>query len=774
MTKRPLIWILLGWILGEIVVGWLGLFPASTSLDVVMEEKESVRATILAEVESVRESDYGYQVILKNTQVLVESELLSTHKLLWQDTDVDIAALQPGNQVYVEGTLSSFSLPSNPGQFNLRQYYRIQKIDYALTSLSWEVTDDHSFWWATISQQITEKMISGIQTVTASEEEAGLFLAILLGDRSELSDEWQTSFQLGGISHLLAISGLHLTLMGMGLWKLLRRLGMSLGISGGISSALLLGYVALIGGSASSWRAWIMFTAMLAARALGRTYDLLSALGLAGLLLLWDQPLYVWSASFQLSFGAMAGVGVVAPAAEAWRKKYASWGEELFGEEKKKKMAKKGGEWICRSLIFSGAISVTTLPLVAYHYFTLPLYGIFFNLLAVALMGYALASALLGSFFGIFCPILGIFITGTAHYVFQFLLFLCRLVQKIPGAVWISGRPSTGQIIIYYVLLVSLVVFLRRRTDPKKERKERREGKISSPSTPRPARLLFPLAIYVFAFVLVTRTPATNLKIAVLDVGQGDGIVLQLPGGGACLIDGGSSSLSNVGSKRILPYLKEEGIRELEMIFLTHGDSDHISGIVHILEEETIRVHGIALPVHNTDSSSWAEILAIAEQREIPIYFLQQGDVWERGEITLRVLHPDGEFSSSDENAYSLTLLLTCGEFQALFTGDLGQEEEEKILSLLPDVDVLKVGHHGSKNSSGENFLQKIQPELALISCGNNNLYGHPHADTMQRLFAVGAIPFSTADEGALLLTVRESKIEISLYLSGQNYYLPY
>ena len=232
-----------------------------------------------------------------------------------------------------------------------------------------------------------------------------------------------------------------------------------------------------------------------------------------------------------------------------------------------------------------------------------------------------------------------------------------------------------------------------------------------------------------------------NLRIACLDVGQGDGIVLEIEGTWNLLIDGGSSNKSAVGQYQILPYLKSRGISRLDGIFISHTDGDHISGTEEILEYvgkglTSIRVDHLILPDWEEEPENYLKLRELAQTADVQVLQVKAGDRICYGNAQLDILWPEKGAVGEDVNEEAMVMELEYGKFKGLFTGDIGIETEKKLQSAhrLEDVDFLKVAHHGSKSSSIQSFLEKVQPKIALIGVGKNNLFGHPNVSVLERL----------------------------------------
>ena len=265
--------------------------------------------------------------------------------------------------------------------------------------------------------------------------------------------------------------------------------------------------------------------------------------------------------------------------------------------------------------------------------------------------------------------------------------------------------------------------------------------------------------------IFITLRYEEGLQITMLDVGQGDCICVD--NGQVFLFDGGSSSRQNVGEKVILPFLQHEGIDEIEGIFLSHADIDHSSGILQLLNSDEVRIHKIYLPDVSEGNRQEYETIQMAA-KNIPIQYVSRGDRWELGDMVLTCLHPKSK-DTQEGNAHSACYLLQKDTFSMLFTGDVEGEGEERLTEELvrrgiKQVDVLKVAHHGSRYSTTESFLEVLDIKNALISCGRNNSYGHPHKETVERFKGERCMVLMTSEQGAISIVV-DKDAEISGYI---------
>ncbi len=758
--KRPLLFILGVWMLGELAAVRMGfsLVP-ETSLDQAMEGvSSSVAVTVTGTVTKMARTKNGYSYQLSDNTVCLGDSARTTHQLL-VFTD-DITDLQIGNTVRADGGLSAFDTPGNPGQFDSDGYYRALGVDFRLNETGREVQDAHTDRLRQALWQLRCRLAASLGV--AAGEDVGVFCSLFLGDRSALPEETRAWFDLGGISHILAISGLHVSLFGMALFHLLRRLLLPPLPSGLISGSAALCYVILTGAGTSSRRAVIMFLLFLAAQALGRTYDLLSALATAGLLLLWEYPLLLWQEGFQLSFLAMAGIGIAEPVLRDWL---------------------DGGGVLTGSLTFSLSIQLATLPVLAWHEGTWAAYGILLNLIVIPLSGPLLALTAASSLLGCLWTAGAALVLVPARLILRLFEGLCRTAEKLPGHTLVLGQPARGQLVLYGVLLAAGLLFLRHRTRLREAAEPDETGMGSSSRLRRTAPAgYFPqqslpvlrrgslvLLFSLLLLVCLHRLPFSGTQITFLDVGQGDCNFIRCENR-CCLIDGGSSSVSDVGTNRILPYLRMQGVTRLDAVFVTHGDSDHVNGLPAVLADSSLTVSALYLTPASVGDDTLEELVRTAQERGIPVRVIRAGDAWTWGEAEFLCEFPGEEDCAAlagDENNASLVLSLREADFSVLFTGDLGEAGETRWLSERDDsggYTVLKAGHHGSKTSSGTEFLTAVRPLITVISCGVNNRYGHPAPETLERLDQIGSAVYTTPSCGAVTLTFRGGILRLAAF----------
>ena len=641
-----------------------------------------------------------------------------------------------GSCVSLQGELESFDGATNPGEFDSRLYYAGQGIDMRLdkAALLWQGAErsvlGEGLWQLRCAAGEKLDSLLGVQ-------DASVLKTMLLGDRETLDSELKSLYRETGIAHILAVSGLHISLIGLGAYRLLRRLRVPVCISVPIAVFLICAYGILTGAGLSAIRAVGMFMVRMLGDVLGRTYDLSTALGLLFALMGVSQPLYFLNSGFLLSFGSLLGIGCLYPALERgyrenprFRQGAARLLHRFFGGLRKSFWA-----GLC--------VTLATLPVQMWYYYELPLYSVLVNLLVLPLV-----TALVYCGVGLLALPAGFWCLPSVwviHNILSFYEWLCIQSGKLPGSTWICGKPQVWQITVYIGILTLLVLLQRQ------------------------LKRRWRLGILAAALLVICVRPEQGFQVTFLDVGQGDSICLELENGANYLIDCGSSSQRNVGQYQVAPFLKHQGIDYLDGIFITHPDQDHCNGLETLLEEGYAgRIGKLLLPgiASSERPEELGELIDLARAYEIPVYYMVAGMQWQEGETVLACLHPPEGYAGSESNVYSQVLFLRQNDFSMLLTGDVEGAGERLLAEELErwgieDITLLKVAHHGSSGTSSPDFLQQVSPELAVISCGRDNSYGHPHPETLERLETVGSRVLVTTEYGAIMVKVKGGEVRV-------------
>lgn len=563
------------------------------------------------------------------------------------------------------------------------------------------------------------------------KEKAGLIKAMFLGNKGEADQDTRQLYQKNGIGHLLAISGLHVSMIGMGAYQLILVLFRHKRAAVFSGMALVMAYAVMTGFSISTNRAVVMLLLSFLAILAGRTYDLPSALGLSGSLILILHPLEIRNAGFLLSFGAVAGIGFVQPVLSG-----------AMNFDKWETGIKKRGAVIVKGLLASLSVQLVTIPVLLNFFYEYPLYGIILNLIVVPLLSLLAAlSAGAGAAGCLFMPAAGIF-AGGIYYILEFYEKACQVFDGLPFHTLTKGKPQASYFVIYYSILAGVLLLCHFKKKP------------------------FILAGLLMLFLVPVRRAAPGFTVCFLDVGQGDGIYMETEEGFHILADAGSSDRSSLGRYTLEPFLKSRGVSELDYVFLSHLDSDHTSGILELIEEDRgILIGSVVLGRGVVMDEAYEHLQEICQRQKIPIKFIKEGDAISLGGLSLRSLHPPDLSDGNDRNENSLVLQAVYGSFTMLLTGDIGEMEKKLIDQMKAEpYTVLKAAHHGSSFSSSWEFLEKARPKLAVISCGEGNRYGHPGRDVLERLEVIGAKIILTKDMGAITITTNGEDLKLDYF----------
>lgn len=708
MNKRPLLWIL-----GAFIIICMLQWKNETSFDAVFLDE--INAQVTGNVEKIEQKESGISYLLKD--ITIKPNGLNTfycNKIIVYYKESSL--MKVGNLVTLSGKIYKFKKPTNPGQFNEKQYYKSKQIDYKMMAENLTIIDDKTSHIRGVLQFFREKLMATYQCIL-NEKDAGIIDAMLLGEDNLLDENVQELYRKSGISHVLVISGLTISFLGLALYQLLIRAGVPIVPNSIITIVIIFYYGLMTDFGVSTNRAVVMFALALIAKLIGRTYDMKSAMALSAILILIQSPGQIFHCGFLLSFAAILGIAYIAP---VFRSK-------IKDPVKRSHYVYPAYYLLKEGIIITLSINLITTPILLYYFYEIPLYGVLVNLFILPFLSILVILAMLGGILGCVYLPMGKFLMGGVHIILTYIDFICNVIVGFPYSTLVIGRPHMIQIFFYYfILIIVLIVF----TIYHKKR----------------VWLLLSLLLTIFIHF-----DDHNLQITMLDVGQGDGIVIETPKEQVYLIDGGSTSIKGVGTYRIEPYLKYNGIRKIDAVFVTHGDEDHISGIMEILQNNRIKIKTLMIPDVPLEESGLLELCTLAIEKGTSVMRMNKGDRIKKDDLQITCLHPEINFRSESRNSYSTVLYFEYGLFQGLFTGDL-EEDAEKLLLDVKSCYLLKVAHHGSKNSTGSEFLNRVKPKLSIISCGKKNRYGHPHQELIERLSIAGSSILITKDHGAITI----------------------
>lgn len=673
-----------GFMIIGMILGIVFSIFSKISIDLdLLQVKENKSQYTTGKVLEVSKTKKGKQAILLKQENLEGKILLYTSSK---------QMLRTGDILSFKGNLEVWEDATNPGQFSSKHYYFNRGIYYHTYS---KVLKIKMHKRSCVNEMIIScrSYVKKQLRIQYKDQVRSFLNGMILGDKKDLSDEVKDDFKESGLIHLLAVSGLHISLVGRGVYRWMRKFCGNFMISSlfGLSSAIF--YCILAGMSVSSIRAVIMLGVYFLSEILGEHYDLLSSASFAGTCLLIIRPYRVYDMGFLYSFAAIFVIGI-----------YQICKPKIKGKFQK----------IKESILFCCFIQIGMLPIILYFQYETPIFSFLANAVAVPVASMAFTMA-----FVLLC--------------FPYTIVHRMIASMIQGVLWISkqsyGIFSVGHIPLFWVVIFYTVFFLC----IEKRKKIKVQIRIS--------------LIYAGILILVMIPMIRKKTITFLDVGQGDCIIAHTREG-LIVSDGGSSSEEQVGRYRILPYMKYCGYQKIKIAIISHMDLDHYSGILELLEMG--RIEYLGLPAIKEDQAM-KKIIDIAKQQNTKIFYLSRGKKIKAADFEFNVLHPRRN-SELEKNAASLVLQGDLLGYKILLTGDVEKEGEEELQNEgLESVEILKVAHHGSKNSTSAGFLKKINPKKAIISCGKKNRYGHPHKETIHRLKRSRVEILRTDKEGAII-----------------------
>lgn len=711
-------------------------------------------------VDKILKTQYGYNVYLKNA-LINNRECGNIIAYFQSEPDLKI-----GNKIYLKGKIQQFEVARNKGNFDSKKYYLSIGITTKIAVKEYYVSDDNYDFLrdklCTLREYVVG-MFSKLCDTNGKDKwlygnKAGIFSAILMGDKTELDQEIKDLYSLSGIAHILAISGLHISLIGMFLYSLLRK-RFSFATSSALTIAVVTLFAITSGMGIATIRAFVMFILKLMGEILGRKYDYITAISLSALILLADNPFIIINSGFQMSFCAMITITII-------------WPKVVYLINIKSKIA--------NSIVLSLCIGIFMNPVIAYNYFQLPTYSFMLNIIVVPLLGIVVISAIAGSGMGFLSILMGKTALTPGCLILEVYTFLCENVLKIPGAVIVVGKPTIKIIVLYYIVIVFFLfcfTLVRKNYEKDCNIKEMidENGKkvISSQIILKKQRKfdfkirLAVIGISILSGFFIYYTPSKGLDIQFMDVGQGDGIFIKADDGTTITIDGGSSDVKNVAKYRMIPCIKASGTGVIDYAVITHADKDHISGIEEILNMNTengLTIRNLVMPHVSYEDEAYDELLTAAKTKGIQVLYIKEGDTMKLGKVEIKCIHPDGKYISDNRNDYSTVLSLKYENFSALFTGDIPAEIEKSIINKIDNnYTILKVAHHGSKYSSDMEFLKKVMPAYSVISVGEDNSYGHPGTETINKLKSLNSKILRTDLSGEIEIFSKENNMEIDV-----------
>lgn len=691
---------------------------------------EDQNVTQLAGDETLFEVRIKEAVRIDGDQLTVLVETVSNERLMAKykiksekEEKILSSYLRVGLACKVSGNLQIPPTAKNPNAFSYKEYLNHNKIFWILEIKQLFLSDCSNrenslpLLLLKIREMGTNYLLKHFPEKTAS-----IAVALIFGDRDFIEHDILESYQRLGIIHLLAISGLHVGLLAGMFFLAGIRAGITREKMTSVLILILPGYALITGAAPSVIRAVFMMLLVLFARKLKLTVLIIDVFAIVFIIYLFISPHILFNAGFQLSFAVSLSLILSAPL-----------------------ILKRFSSPFAIILAVSFICQIAAIPILLWHFFEVSIISVFANLIFVPMFSSLVLPVILILFF------LHLLMGGKSAFLLipfdKFINLIDYLAEKLSGIPYTSlvlGRPSVLVLLLYVFIIPAFFSSW-----------ETAKGK-----KPFLLSCLLPLLAVMIHFFATAISP--NGEVTFIDVGQGDSILVKLPyGKGNYLIDTGGTvrfqteewKMRNdpydVGKDTVVPFLKSKGISTIDKLILTHGDMDHIGGAAAVIDE--IRVKAVILPIASEISEFEQELIHKAKKSNSKVLYSKAGDRWTEGESLFQILSPP-EGVKIERNDGSIVLYAKLGGLSWLFTGDLESEGEKRLVQTYPNlkIDVLKAGHHGSKTSSTDLFLSSVLPQIAIISAGENNRYGHPHTDVISRLASRNIRILRTDEHGAV------------------------
>lgn len=674
------------------------------------DENIEITGTVCSQI---KETDYKY-----STNIKLENKLKLT---VYIDKKEDTSKLEYGNKISVIGTYKKPTERRNYKGYDYMKYLKTKKICGSL------IVDGEV-------KLIKTKNINPIFTIINKlslifkqnlkkllpKQEAELEQGILLGETSDIESDIKDDFRKCNLSHMLAVSGAHLSYLVLGINTVLSKKSFGIRRRKILSIIFILIFMVIVNMSPSVVRAGISTIITIFATLIYRKQDTYTTISIALLLTLLNNPFAIFDVGLQLSYLATLSIIIF----------YFKFTQKQFNNKVKK--------YLYESAMLTFSANILILPITIYEFNTIPINSIISNLLAGPLLGICIILGMFMVIISTVCFPVSKLIAFPLQIILKILIKIIELISKISFGNYTVKTPWFIVVFLTYAIIATLIYNKKKMT------------KILTIIT-----LIIFIVMQGCTFINIDG----KLKIYFIDVGQGDSMLVKTIKGKNILIDGGGSKDPDydIGEKILVPYLLDRRIKTLDYVIISHFDEDHATGVAQILGK--IDVSSIILTRQLEENDIYRHILSIAKEKKIKLIYVKEGDVLKIGGIKISIIHPENKLMINNPmNNNSIVCKVEYNSFSMLLTGDIEMEAEELILrkNINLKADVLKVAHHGSKTSTTGEFLKAINPKVALIGVGKNNNFGHPSNEVIQRLKENGTRIYRTDENGEISITVNK------------------
>lgn len=684
-----------------ISIGYVSILENKYSKISDMPIKEMV--TIISDIQ---EKEYKKvctaKIVRNNKKILINIKMSQ-----------DIPSMKYGDSLYIEGEFKQPEEARNYKGYNYKQYLKTKKIIGTVELEKAKILKSSNGSFIHNIQKYIKDTING----TLTDEEGNLLLAILLGDKDKLSEDIQESFKTSNLSHMLAVSGAHVSYIILGLTYVLQN--SIIGKKNGkiVCIFFLLVFMAITNFTPSVTRACIMAVLTLFSGIIYRKSDVYTNISVAALITLIFNPYSLLDLGFQLSYGGTIGIII------------------FIKRIQEKKSNSKVINYIKQMALVSIYANIIIIPIMMYHFNTVSFTFIISNIMASPILGIIVITGFLFIIASITVKPLTRLIAIFIKPILSILIKISQICSKLPFSNILVVTPYMFNVISYYAIILYCI-------------KSKKNNKCKIIICLLIVLILINFIIYIFP---------QKLRIFFIDVGQGDSTLIITPDKKTVLIDGGGSDSFDVGEKVLLPYLLDRRILKVDYVLISHFDTDHCGGILTIMEK--VKVKNIIISEQAEHSENYERFKKLMIHKKIRLIEVKKGDKIKIGRYSeFKILFPTSRLLSENPlNNNSIVAQFNYNNFKMLFTGDIEKLAEQQILKTEKAeirADILKVAHHGSKTSSIPEFIKAVRPKIALIAVGKNNTFGHPNQQTIKNLENIKCRIYRTDLQGEIIIKI--------------------
>ena len=684
-----------------ISIGYVSILENKYSKISDMPIKEMV--TIISDIQ---EKEYKKvctaKIVRNNKKILINIKMSQ-----------DIPSIKYGDSLYIEGEFKQPEEARNYKGYNYKQYLKTKKIIGTVELEKVKILKSSNGSFIHNIQKYIRDTING----TLTDEEGNLLLAILLGDKDKLSEDIQESFKTSNLSHMLAVSGAHVSYIILGLTYVLQN--SIIGKKNGkiVCIIFLLAFMAITNFTPSVTRACIMAILTLFSSIIYRKSDVYTNISVAALITLIFNPYSLLDLGFQLSYGGTIGIII------------------FIKRIQEKKSNSKVINYIKQMALVSIYANIIIIPIMMYHFNTVSFTFIISNIMASPILGIIVITGFLFIIASITVKPLTRLIAIFIKPILSILIKISQICSKLPFSNILVVTPYMFNVISYYAIILYCI-------------KSKKNNKCKIIICLLIVLILINFIIYIFP---------QKLRIFFIDVGQGDSTLIITPDKKTVLIDGGGSDSFDVGEKVLLPYLLDRRILKIDYVLISHFDTDHCGGILTIMEK--VKVKNIIISEQAEHSENYERFKKLMIHKRIRLIEVKKGDKIKIGRYSeFKILFPTSRLLSENPlNNNSIVTQFNYNNFKMLFTGDIEKLAEQQILKTEKAeirADILKVAHHGSKTSSIPEFIKAVRPKIALIGVGKNNTFGHPNQQTIKNLENIKCRIYRTDLQGEIIIKI--------------------